>query len=143
MKTLIAVSACLATLVLAGCAGHTHSLIPEGSDRDLTVGTFRHEGPDEPVMVLEFGGTRFEARGFAIKRNQNIVELKRQYGVDRKHWVRIFSGLDTDHYVYSAQPVLRAGNGATLRCFAVWRSAGSPAGHCVTSDGVHINFSFE
>ncbi|MBZ0132402.1 MAG: hypothetical protein K8F53_07310 [Rhodocyclaceae bacterium] len=142
MRILLTVSACLATLVLAGCAGHTHSLIPEGSDRELTVGTFRHEGPDEPVMVLEFGGTRFEARGFAIQRNQNLAELRKQYYPSR-HYDQIFSGADTDHYAYSAQPVLRAGNGATLRCFAVWRSAGSPAGHCVTSDGVHINFRFE
>lgn len=143
MKTRFAVSVCLAALALAGCVGHTHSLIQGESDREITVGTFRHEGPEGSMMVLEFRGTRFEARGFAIERNQNLAELKRRYGIDRRHWDRIFSGADTDHYAYSAQPVLRAGNGATLRCFAVWRSAGSPAGHCVTSDGVHINFRFE
>jgi len=94
-------------------------------------------------MVLEFRGTRFEARGFAIERNQNLAELKRRYGIDRKHWDRIFSGMDTDHYVYSAEPVLRAENGASLLCPTVWRANGAPAGHCVTTEGTHINFRFE
>ncbi len=94
------------------------------------------------MMVLEFSGTRFEASGFAIQRNQNLAELRKKYYPGR-HYDQIFSGLDTDHYEYSAQPILRAKNGATLRCFATWRSGGSPAGHCVTSDGVHINFRFE
>lgn len=143
MKTRIAVSACLATFTLAGCAGHTHSLAQDDSDRDIAVGTFRHEGPEGSTMVLEFRGTRFEARGFAIERNQSLAELKRRYGIDRKHWDRIFSGMDTDHYVYAAKPELLAGNGATLRCSAIWRSGGSPAGECVTTDGLHVNFRFE
>ncbi len=143
MRLRSAVSACLATLALAGCIGHTHSLIQGESDREITVGTFRHEGPEGSMMALEFRGIRFEARGFAIERNQNLAELKRRYGIDRKHWDRIFSGMDTDHYVYAAQPELHAGNGATLRCSAVWRSGGSPAGECVTTDGLHVNFRFE
>jgi hypothetical protein len=143
MKIRIAVLACLAVLALAGCIGHTHSLIQGESDREITVGTFRHEGPEGSMMVLEFRGTRFEAHGFAIERNQNLADLKRRYGIDRKHWDRIFSGMDTDHYVYSAQPELRSSNGTTLRCSAVWRSGGSPAGHCVTAEGTHVNFRFE
>ena len=143
MKARTAVSACLAILVLTACAGHMHSLVREDSDREITTGLFRHEGPEGSSMALEFRGTRFEARGFAIERNQNLAELKRRYGIDRKHWDRIFSGMDTDHYVYSAEPVLLAGNGARLRCSAVWRSGGSPAGECVTTDGLHVNFRFE
>ena len=143
MKARTAVSACLAILVLTACAGHSHSLVREESDRDITTGMFRHEGPEGSSMALEFRGIRFEARGFAIERNQNLAELKRRYGIDRKHWDRIFSGMDTDHYVYSAEPVLRAGNGASLRCPAVWRASGSPEGHCVTDEGTHINFRFE
>ena len=143
MKTRFSVSVCLAALALAGCVGHTHSLIQGESDREITVGTFRHEGPEGSMMVLEFRGTRFEARGFAIERNQNLAELKRRYGIDRKHWDRISSGMDTDHYVYAAEPVLRAGNGASLRCSAAWRAMASPEGHCVTDEGTHINFRFE
>jgi hypothetical protein len=132
----------LGSLALAGCIGHTHSLIQGESDREITVGTFRHEGPEGSMMVLEFRGTRFEARGFAIERNQNLAELKRQYGIDRKHWDRISSGMDTDHYVYSAEPVLRAG--MARACVAPpWRANGAPAGHCVTAEGTHINFRFE
>ena len=142
MKTWIAVSACLTTLTLVGCAGHTHSLIRDESDRDITVGTFRHEGPDGASMALEFRGIRFETSGFAIQRNQNLAELRRKY-YPGKHYDRIFSGLDNDHYVYTAEPELRSGNGATLRCSAVWRSGGSPAGHCVTAEGTHVNFRFE
>lgn len=133
--------ACLITFTLGGCAGHTHSLIQDQSDRDITVGTFQHEGPEGTAMVLEFRGVRFEARGFAIERNQNLAELRRHYGPG-KHYDQIFSGMDTDHYLYSAQPVLRAGSGATLRCFALWRSGGSPAGHCVTADGSRIHFRY-
>lgn len=143
MRTWIAVSVWLATFALAGCAGHTHSLAQDDSDRDLTVGTFRHEGPEGASMVLEWRGARFEARGFAIERNQNLAKLQRRYGTDRRHWDRISSGMDTDHYVYSAEPVLRAGNGASLRCSAAWRAMASPEGHCVTDEGTYINFRFE
>jgi len=141
MKAWIAVLACLTTLTLAGCAGHTHNLIQDDSDRDITVGSFRHEGTEGATMVLEFRGTRFEASGFAIQHSQNLAELRKRY--PGKHYDRIFSGLDTDHYVYAAQPELRAANGATLRCSAVWRAGGSPAGRCVTADGLYVNFRFE
>lgn len=141
MKTIAAASACLAAFTLAGCGGHTHSLIKEDSDREITVGTFHHAGNEEPAMALEFEGVRYEAKGFVINRKQNLAELKRRY--DDRHYSRIFSGLDTDHYAYSAEPVLRAGNGKTLRCLAAWRANDSPAGHCVTGDGIHINFRFE
>lgn len=143
MKASTAVSACLATLVLTACVGHSHSLVREESDREITTGMFRHEGPEGSSMATEFRGTRFEARGFAIERNQNLAELKRRYGINRKHWDRIASGLDTDHVVYAAKPELVAGNGATLRCSAVWRSGGSSAGECVTTDGLHVDFRFE
>lgn len=143
MRTRVAVSACLAILMLTACAGHMHSLVREDSDREITTGLFRHEGPEGSSMALEFRGTRFEARGFVIERNQNLAKLQRRYGTDRKHWERISSGMDTDHYVYSAEPVLRAGNGASLRCRAAWQAMASPEGHCVTDEGTHINFRFE
>lgn len=142
MDARLTVLVCLAAFALGGCAGHTHSLIPEHSDRDITIGTFQHEGPQgSSMMILEYRGARFEARGFAIVRNQNLAELRRSYG-SGKHYDRIFSGLDTNHYLYSAQPVLYADNGGTLRCSAVWRAGSSPAGHCVTADGARIHFRY-
>jgi hypothetical protein len=130
---------CLTAFALGGCTGHTHSLVQDQGDRDITMGTFRHEGADGTSMVLVYRGTHFEARDFAIARNQNLVELKRLYS-SGKHYDQIFSGLDTDHYLYSAQPVLSADNGTSLRCMVAWRAGDSPAGHCVTADGSRINF---
>ena len=142
MKIIAAASVCLVTHLLAGCAGHVHSLIQEETDRDIAMGTFRHEGSEGPSMMLEFEGTRYEAQGFAINRKQNLGELRRRY-CSGKHYDRIFSGVDTDHYEYSAEPVLRAEKGTTLRCKMTWTDNISPAGHCVTVDGIHINFRFE
>ena len=142
MGTMATTTACLAVFALLGCSGHTHHLATEESNGAIAVGAFQHEGPGGPSMVLEFEGKSFEARGFAISRKQDLVELKRQYGSSR-HYDRIFSGLDTDHFVYSAEPQLSAANGATLRCSAIWRAGGLPVGHCVTMEGVHINLRFE
>lgn len=144
MKTLLAASACLAALLLAGCAGHTHSsLVPEDSDPALALGMFRHEGQEESHMALEFRGKRYEGRGFAIQRQQNLAQLRRQYGVDVRHFRNIASGADTNHYVYSAEPRLLAGDGAALRCVVAWQANGAPAGYCVTAEGTRIPFRFE
>jgi hypothetical protein len=144
MKTLLAASACLAALALAGCAGHTHSgLIPEDSDPALKLGVFRHQGQEEPLMALEYRGKRFEGRGFAIQRQQNLAELRRKYGADIRHFRNIVSGADTNHFVYSAEPRLLAGDGAALRCVAAWQANGAPAGYCVTDEGTRIHFRFE
>jgi len=141
MNARIAILVCLMPFALGGCTGHIHSLIQDQSDRDIAVGTFRHEGPEGAAMVLEFRGVRFEAQGFAIERNQNLAELRQRHGSGR-HYDQIFSGIDTDHYLYSAQPVLRAANGATLRCSAIWRVGGSPSGHCLAADASRIHFRF-
>lgn len=145
MKTLFAALAGLAALALAGCAGgHTHSsLIAEESDPALTLGVFRHEGQEAPLMALEFRGKRYEGRGFAIQRQQNLAELRRKYGTDIRHFRNIASGTDTNHYVYSAEPRLLAGDGTALRCVVAWQAIGAPAGYCVTAEGTRIPFRFE
>ena len=141
MESRLTILACLTAFALGGCAGHSHSLVQDPSDLGITVGTFRHEGPEGASMVVEYRGTRFEARGFTIERNQNLAELRRRYD-SGKHYNRIFSGTDTDHYLYSAQPVLRADNGVALQCSAVWRAAASPAGYCIAADGARVNFNY-
>lgn len=50
--------------------------MPEESDPVFGVGWFTHEGPEPSEMVLEFKGKRFEARGFAIEKIQNLKELR-------------------------------------------------------------------
>lgn len=142
MNNLATITAFLATLGLFGCGEHLHSLIQPESDRDLTVGWFKHEGPNPPSMMLEFRGQRFEGHGFAIDRTENLDQLRRLYGSGR-HYDRIVSGLDTDHYVYSAHPQLRSTNGIAMQCSIAWRDRVAPAGSCVTSDGEHISFRFE
>ncbi len=141
MKVWTAVSTFLIALTVAGCAGHVHSLVQAESDQDISGGTFRHEGSEATLMVLEFRGIRFEAVGFTIERNQNLAELRQRFG-SGKHYDRIFSGLDTEHYLYSAQPELHASTGATLRCSVAWQAGVAPAGNCATTDGARINFRF-
>jgi hypothetical protein len=130
--------------VLTGCATHTYgSLITEDSDPALTLGVFRYEGQEAPLMALEFRGKRYEGRGFAVQRQPNLAALRRQYGTDIRHFRNIESGADTNHYVYSAEPKLTAGDGATLRCVVAWQAIGAPAGYCVTNEGTRIPFRFE
>ena len=93
-------------------------------------------------MVLEYAGTRYEASGFAIQHNQNLEELRRKYRPG-KHYNQIFSGTDTEHYMYSAKPELRSPNGTTLLCDMAWPAYHPPVGTCVTTEGESINVRFE
>jgi hypothetical protein len=70
MNTVFAIVG-LAALTLTGCAGHTHALAPASGNPSVTVGTFSHEGREAPAMLLEVGGRRFTAQGFAIRRDVN------------------------------------------------------------------------
>ena len=141
MKKALAISTYLVMLALPGCAGHSHRLV-QSDQPSLAAGWFRHEGQEEPAMILEFEGKRFETHGFAIRRNQNLAELRQQFG-SGKHYDRIFSGLDTDHYVYSANPEPRAEDGATIRCSLIWLAAGSPAGSCTSNDRRLVEVKFQ
>jgi hypothetical protein len=75
MNTVFAIVG-LAALTLTGCAGHTHALAPASGNPSVTVGTFSHEGRGAPAMLLEVGGRRFTAQGFAIRRNANLSALQ-------------------------------------------------------------------
>ncbi|MFW5398024.1 MAG: hypothetical protein XXXNARYT_003752 [Candidatus Accumulibacter regalis] len=134
--------ASLAALTLAGCAGHTHGLAPESGNSGVTVGTFSHEAREGPAMVLEFGGQRFAAQGFAIKRTRDYAALQRHYDYGSPP-SRIFEGGGTDHDEYSANPELRAAEGAVLRCTLTWPTRQAPAGYCETHEGTRITVRFE
>lgn len=119
---------------LVGCAGHSHQLLSARSD-GVVIGSFSHEGNAVPSMVVEFEGQQYSSRGFTITRSQNLAELKRQLGgSSSKHYQRVVSGLDNEHYVYSAKPVLQSGDGKTMQCSLAWRSGQTPAGSCKTDD---------
>jgi len=103
MKTLYL--SALATLLLAGCAQHTHLLV---IDRETTylAGELVHDQGEGNRLVLESPNHRYEARGFAVERGTDLAGLRKQYySAQPRHWERITAGLDRDHSDYSAQVV--------------------------------------
>ncbi len=132
----------LASVTLYGCAGQSHRLVSEdGSGR--AVGSITHGGQTEPTMFLEFGGKRFESRGFTINQSQNLGKLREQYGFGSKHYDRVSTGTDPEHYRYSAKPELRAEDGTTMQCVLAWRTYEAPAGICVSPDGKEVKLRSE
>ena len=125
-----------------GCAGRTHRLVADDHSGRV-IGSIHHEGPEKASMVLEYGGKRFEGDGFVIRRDQDLAELRRIYGSSSKRFDRISFGADTDHYLYSAEPVLKAVDGTTMNCRLRWQQGLSPAGVCVASDGTAVAFRSE
>lgn len=128
-------------VTISGCAGHSHRLV-SADNATPVVGSFSHEGTEEPVMVLELEGARYEGRGFVIQQFQDIAQLRKLYGFG-KHYDQIVSGMDRDHIKNSASPVLRAQSGETIRCLLVWEAGQGPAGVCTRSDGKQIVVRFE
>lgn len=129
----------LGTVTLYGCTGQSHRLVSvDGSGR--AVGSITLGGGTEPTMFLEFAGKRFELRGFAIRRSQNLGALREQYGFGSKHYERISTGTDPEHYRYSAKPELRAEDGTTMQCVLAWQAYEAPAGVCMSPDGQEVKF---
>ena len=143
MKVLtITATAFLASVALYGCAGQSYRLVSEDEPK-RAIGSIIRGGENDPTMVLEFGGKRFESRGFAISRSQNLGELREQYGFGSKHYDRVSTGTDPEHYRYSAKPELRAEDGTTMQCVLAWRAYEAPAGVCVSPDGKKVEFRGE
>ena len=132
---------CILGVTASGCAGHSHRLVSENSST-LVAGSFSHEEAQEPVMVLELEGVRYEGRGFVIQRHQDLARLRQLFGPG-KHYDQIANGMDKDHIKNSASPVLRAQSGETIRCLLAWESSQSPAGVCTRSDGKRIVVRFD
>jgi hypothetical protein len=129
-----------ASLALGGCT-HSHLLQPDGSST-LLKGELVHGSPDR--LVLESAERRYVADDFQIDRHTNLAELQKRYQIgDPKHWGRIISGLDTDHESYSAEPTLRAPDGAELSCRLAWSSGKSPQGVCLDKDGKEHQVRFD
>lgn len=142
MKSLLTIPACVCVLGIWGCAGHSHRLA-RSDDPSVSAGSFSHERMEKRAIILEIDGQRYSARGFEVHRSQNLTELRRRYRAGSKHYYRILSGLDTNHYVYSANPELHSDNGLTTRCSLTWRAFGVPAGTCRMADGKPIRVQFE
>jgi len=133
----------LVILLLTGCAGPVHQMVRE-DDAPFIAGELVHDRGEGNRLVLEAPDHRYEARGFIVERQTNLAALrKRYYGVNPKHWERIFAGLDTDHMVYSIEAIAKSIEGHELSCRLVWKSGGKPAGVCTDQAGAEFPVRFK
>jgi len=133
----------LAILWLTGCAGPTHLLVKEDSV-PFVGGKLIHDRGESNHLVLEDQNRRYEARGFVVERQTNLAELrKRYYGVNPKHWDRIFSGLDTEHVTLAVEAVARDKDGIEVFCRFVWMSGAKPEGVCIDQAGTEFSVRFD
>lgn len=133
----------LAILLLAGCASPAHLLVKEG-DAPFVGGELVHDRGKNNRLVLEAPNRRYEARGFIVERQTNLATLrKRYYGVNPKHWNRIFAGLDTDHVTYSVETIAISAEGDKVSCRLAWGGSAKPAGVCTDSAGAAFPVRFE
>ena len=133
----------LAILLLPGCASSVHLLVREG-DAPFVGGELVHDRGEDNRLVLTASNRRYEARGFVVERQTNLAALrKRYYGVNPKHWERIFSGLDTDHVVYSIETIAKSAEGHEVSCHLMWKSGAKPEGVCTDQAGTAFPVRFE
>src|SRR3989338_3978979 len=133
----------LVVLLLTGCAAHVHQMVMEG-DAPFVRGELVHDRGEDNRVVLEAPNRRYEAHGFSVERQTNLAELrKRYYGVNPKHWDRIFSGLDTDHITYSVETIAISAEGDKVSCRLLWKSGAKPAGVCTDQTGAEFPARFE
>lgn len=133
----------LAILIFTGCASPTHPLEKQGS-APFVGGELVHDRGDGNLLMLDAPNRRYEARGFVVERHTNIAALrKRYYGVNSKHWERIFSGLDTNHVTYTAVTVAKSADGQEVSCSLIWGAGAKPAGICTDQAGASLLVRFE
>ena len=133
----------LAILLLIGCASPAHLLVKE-DDAPFVGGELVHDRGEGNRLVLEAPNRRYEARSFIVERQTNMAALrKRYYGVNPKHWERIFSGLDTDHITYSVETIAKSAEGQEISCRLVWGGVVKPAGVCTDQAGAAFPVRFE
>jgi len=133
----------LAFLLLAGCASQTHLLVKEGN-APFFGGELVHDRGEGNRLVLEAPNRRYEAHGFVVERHTSLAALrKRYYGVNPKHWDRIFAGLDTDHVTYSIETIAKSAEGHEISCRLMWGGGTKPAGVCADQAGVELSVYFE
>lgn len=133
----------LVILLLAGCASHVHHVVKE-NESPFISGELAHEDGKDNRLVLEAPNRRYEARGFIVERQTHLAALrKRYYGVNPKHWERIFAGLDTDHVTYSVETIAKSAEGHEVSCHLMWGGGAKPAGVCTDQAGAVFPVRFE
>ena len=133
----------LMALLLTGCTGHIHQMVRE-DDAPFIGGELVHDRGEGNRLVLEAPNRRYESRGFVVERQSNLAALrKRYYGVNPKHWERIFAGLDTDHVIYSVEAIAGSAEGYEVSCRLMWTSSTKPSGVCTDQAGTEFPVRFE
>ena len=132
----------LAVLWLTGCTGYVHQIVREDGV-PFTAGELVHDQGNKNLLVLEMSNRRYEAHGFAVERETNLAELHKRYISNPKHWGRVFSGLNTEHVVYSFEAVARSAEGHEISCRLIWNSGAKPAGVCTDHEGTAFPVRFE
>lgn len=133
----------LVILLLTGCASPAHLLVKEDS-APFIDGELIHDQGEGNRLVLETPNRRYEARGFAVARQTNLAELRKRYYVsNRKHWERIFAGLDTDHVTYSIETIAKSAEGHEVSCHLMWKSGAKPEGVCTDQAGTTFPVRFK
>ncbi len=133
----------LAILWLTGCASHVHQMA-RGEGMPFTGGELVHDRGEGNRLVLEAPNRRYEARGFAVEHHANLADLRKHYyGVNPKHWDRIFSGLDTNHVMFAVEMVARDNDGVEISCRFVWMSGAKPEGVCTDQAGAEFSVRFD
>jgi hypothetical protein len=124
----------ISALALGGCASHGHQLFLSGAEKSASIGSFTHEGNSKPTMTMTYKGKEFVSTEFEIRSGQNLRELQKQLGGNfSKHYQRVTAGLDRDHLIYRAEPMLKSADGEVIQCALVWSSGRLPAGVCKSS----------
>lgn len=141
MRLLLSVSILLASLAVAGCSSQPYRLSAK-DDPAMADGWFNHRATEGWVVVLQYGGKRYDGKGMEVRRFLNLEELKKQYGASSTRYARIFSGLDTEHYEYSVNHILRSSQDDMLFCSIKWKASVPPTGNCITPEGKFINIRF-
>ncbi|MHB0925049.1 MAG: hypothetical protein ACYC1F_00915 [Gallionellaceae bacterium] len=133
----------LAIFLLTGCASQTHLLVKE-DNAPFVGGELVHDRGEGNCLVLEAPNSRYEARGFVVERQTNLAALRKRYYIaNRKHWERIFAGLDTDHVTYSIETIAKSAEGHEVSCHLMWKSGAKPEGVCTDQAGTAFPVRFE
>lgn len=129
MKIIILMTA---VILLSACS---HSHILKKQDSDFTYGKLIHDQGEKNSLVLDINNKQYKAEGFLVKRDRNLAELSKKYRMaNRKHWIRIMSGLDKRHTSYSAKIIVIANDGDQLSCELAWQQGKDHVGICIGKD---------
>lgn len=142
MKTLYL--SMLTVLWLTGCANHVLKMVSEDGGA-FTTGVLVHGSRESNRLVLEMSNQRYEARGFAVERKTHLAELREgYYSSNPKHWDRVFSGLNTEHVIYSMKTIARSTEGHEISCHLIWQSGVNvtASGVCTDQAGTAFPVSF-